>query len=88
MLLRQTQSWDKSSDWYFMRPMIGGFLGTSVVLMVFVGPVIGVLVAALLIRKIDRDQAYPPGTCRSCGYDLTGNVSGRCPECGQEIPKP
>ena len=21
--------------------------------------------------------------CRSCGYDLTGNVSGRCPECGE-----
>jgi hypothetical protein len=23
-----------------------------------------------------------PGTCRHCGYDLTGNVSGLCPECG------
>jgi len=23
-----------------------------------------------------------PGQCRRCGYDLTGNVSGRCPECG------
>ncbi len=22
------------------------------------------------------------GHCHSCGYDLTGNVSGRCPECG------
>ncbi len=22
------------------------------------------------------------GLCVSCGYDLTGNVSGRCPECG------
>lgn len=22
--------------------------------------------------------------CRACGYDLTGNVSGRCPECGAE----
>jgi hypothetical protein len=20
--------------------------------------------------------------CRHCGYDLTGNISGRCPECG------
>jgi len=25
-----------------------------------------------------------PGHCR-CGYDLTGNVSGRCPECGASI---
>jgi hypothetical protein len=23
-----------------------------------------------------------PQHCRECGYDLTGNVSGRCPECG------
>lgn len=23
--------------------------------------------------------------CRACGYDLRGNVSGRCPECGIEI---
>lgn len=22
------------------------------------------------------------GHCRMCGYDLTGNVSGVCPECG------
>jgi len=21
--------------------------------------------------------------CVPCGYDLTGNVSGRCPECGE-----
>ncbi len=26
------------------------------------------------------------GHCRNCGYDLTGNVSGRCPECGLTIP--
>jgi hypothetical protein len=25
------------------------------------------------------------GGCASCGYDLTGNVSGRCPECGTEF---
>lgn len=24
--------------------------------------------------------------CRQCGYDLTGNVSGRCPECGLPVP--
>ena len=23
-----------------------------------------------------------PGCCTNCGYDLTGNVSGVCPECG------
>jgi rubrerythrin len=23
--------------------------------------------------------------CRECGYDLTGNLSGQCPECGTLI---
>jgi hypothetical protein len=26
--------------------------------------------------------APPPGHCRKCGYNLFGNVSGICPECG------
>jgi hypothetical protein len=25
------------------------------------------------------------GLCQSCGYNLTGNTSGVCPECGQAI---
>ena len=29
---------------------------------------------------------YPK--CRECGYNLTGNVSGVCPECGTEIEQP
>jgi hypothetical protein len=24
------------------------------------------------------------GQCPGCGYDLTGNVSGVCPECGRD----
>ncbi len=30
-----------------------------------------------------RRRSPLPGHCVSCGYDLTGNVSGRCPECGR-----
>lgn len=30
-------------------------------------------------RLKDRDG------CRVCGYNLTGNVTGRCPECGTEV---
>lgn len=26
---------------------------------------------------------HPRGHCRQCGYNLTGNTSGRCPECGR-----
>jgi len=27
----------------------------------------------------------PDGTCTRCGYDLTGNTSGVCPECGKTV---
>ena len=38
-----------------------------------------VAVAVIDIRR------HALGDCQRCGYDLTGNVSGVCPECGQEI---
>jgi hypothetical protein len=33
---------------------------------------------------LDR-RRISPGHCRQCGYNLTGNLSGVCPECGEEI---
>lgn len=30
-------------------------------------------------------KRIPPGHCQKCGYNLTGNVSGICPECGSKI---
>jgi len=33
-----------------------------------------------------RNRPKPRGHCQSCGYNLTGNVSGICSECGQAIP--
>jgi hypothetical protein len=44
----------------------------------------GVPTALLFWR--DR-RRIPPGHCQTCGYDLTGNVSGRCPECGSPCPQ-
>ena len=29
-----------------------------------------------------------PGCCLRCGYDLTGNTSGVCPECGEKARPP
>ena len=37
----------------------------------------------LLRRNVQRDQRLR-GLCVSCGYDLTGNAGGVCPECGSE----
>lgn len=36
---------------------------------------------SLFIVLWRRTRKPPKGHCQSCGYDLTGNVSGQCPEC-------
>jgi hypothetical protein len=35
-----------------------------------------------------RLRRIPPGHCRKCAYDLTGNTSGVCPECGTPYGSP
>ena len=39
------------------------------------------LAHTLLFWYLDRRRPGP-GRCRRCNYDLTGNLSGICPECG------
>lgn len=34
-----------------------------------------------------RDRRPPRGYCAGCSYNLTGNVSGTCPECGMEFER-
>lgn len=41
----------------------------------------------LSLAVIRRLKPHPgPGCCTRCGYDLTANESGKCPECGISIP--
>ncbi len=44
-------------------------------------PLLALGVPAFSLWWVDR-RRFPSGHCRGCGYDLTGNVSGSCPECG------
>jgi hypothetical protein len=39
-------------------------------------------VIAMLAIFLPRRRPINGKSCRACGYNLTGNVSGRCPECG------
>jgi len=41
-----------------------------------------ILVALAIRRKLNLPG---PNQCPRCRYDLTGNTSGVCPECGREI---
>jgi drug/metabolite transporter (DMT)-like permease len=39
------------------------------------------VVAGLLMKAVPPPR-FAPGLCQACGYNLRGNTSGRCPECG------
>ena len=78
----------ESPDWdaYFesLKPgdplmMLGGTTKEVAVPLWFVVVVGAVLLGAL---RISRPARVKVGHCIACGYNLTGNVSGRCPECG------
>lgn len=45
-------------------------------------------IAFVVIVAWLRRREYPEGACQTCGYNLSGNVSGICPECGTPIPAP
>lgn len=50
--------------------------------------VVALAVPALILSLV-RPRPHPAGSCAACGYDLTGNVSGRCSECGATFaPEP
>jgi hypothetical protein len=55
------------------------------------GNVLLMMAAGVLLRRTveawahRRDPRYRPGHCCGCGYDLTGNETGVCPECGRDV---
>jgi len=69
--------------------------GMSEIAILLVGAMLALLATsgyvAFLRKPSERDvvvnYAMDRGHCGQCGYDLTGNVSGACPECGWQIPR-
>jgi hypothetical protein len=59
---------------------LGTFFEASVPIWCFAAALIVVPMLDLLRYRWRRGRGI--GGCERCGYDLTGNVSGRCPECG------
>src|SRR4029077_8067454 len=45
-------------------------------------PFLVIATPTALLWYRDRRRRIPAGHCQKCAYDLTGNVSGVCPECG------
>ncbi len=46
-------------------------------------PLAVVIFAAVILGR--RPRVISRFSCTNCNYNLTGNVSGICPECGKEI---
>jgi hypothetical protein len=57
------------------------FVGRTTVFMAAMPIIFGYI--ASIGRRMARVPDHP--VCRACGYNLTGNVSGRCPECGARV---
>lgn len=79
--------WELSSSWYekagltiptYLRFDTGTFKYTSVICPIWLP---AWLLGIVLWIQAKR-RAVQKGCCIVCGYNLTGNVSGRCPECG------
>ena len=54
---------------------------------ILTSPIFGVLWYLSYILWKTRNR-FPCDCCSRCGYNLTGNVSGICPECGVENKRP
>ena len=70
----------RKEDCYCARGSYTGLVFGGTVLLWAFGPGIVLL---FLREKYRRNKLMP--ACSTCGYNLTGNVSGICPECGTEI---
>ena len=64
-----------------------GFLSQTAVILPHWAVLVPASLAATLvgfysIRSVRKERLRRTGHCQKCGYDLTGNTSGICPECG------
>ena len=62
------------------------YIGTPLPMLAFLFAFFSLMLG--LQRPLRRRRRCKHGLCMECGYDLTGNLSGVCPECGTEAPKP
>ena len=78
--------WDGSGGFasvIFVRPSFSVFNAGVHVYLPFWIPLGAVAVPSLIVWW--RNRPWPPGHCPDCGYNLAGDVSGICPECGKAV---
>jgi hypothetical protein len=76
-------------QWYFD---VAGIEGAEFVPLSIAFSILGLLVTlpptavALAYRRFSKGARIRRGRCPACNYDLTGNPTNLCPECGREAP--
>ncbi len=78
-----------AAKFFYTIALLGCWLGIWLIkpLATIVAIVVAIYVTTAWQASI-RKQTAPKGRCLDCGYDLTGNQSGVCPECGLAIGVP
>ena len=75
-----------------LPPMVMGSWGAHDETQLVLYPVLSLYALASVVTLVERwgrwKFRYPAGHCRSCGYNLTANTTGVCPECGTTIAPP
>jgi hypothetical protein len=61
--------------------------GLMIVVNCWIGCILTTILPTVFILKRIRRRRGNKGSCPTCGYDLTGNTSGVCPECGTPVAK-
>jgi hypothetical protein len=56
--------------------------------LVLMAAVLPLMRASVALASLRRRHACRDKGCRICAYDLTGNTSGTCPECGAPTVNP
>jgi len=70
-----TETTDKSGTWYERKVEL--YIRHWFLTLIFA------TLPALWLFKWNKRRKLGPNACPACGYDLTGNESGVCPECGR-----
>lgn len=52
----------------------------------FFGTITAILPAVWIANRLRQKHRTSELRCHVCSYDLTGNTSGTCPECGTPVP--
>ena len=56
--------------------------GQHVLVLAGAGTLIFTILPTIWLYKWNKRRKLGPNACPACGYDLTGNETGVCPECG------